>query len=264
MLKYLVSVYKGEDPKLCASELELKKGDMVVVRDEICSEVGAVEQLSGNNEIQPDFTVVRIATERDIETFHSNEEKKQEIVTTSKEEIHRLGLAMKLIDVRISLDGSNVFVLFTADERIDFRELVKNLSQIFHRSIRMHQIGSRDEARKVGGCGVCGRGLCCLKFAGNLPSISIDMARVQQVAHRGSERISGICGRLMCCLSYEAGQYKEMLAGMPELHSSVKTKDGKGEVIELNAITQEVKVRFPEGKIGTYKKEDLEGATKQK
>lgn len=257
MLKYLVTVYKWENPKLCASELELQKGDVVVVRDEVCSEVGTVEQLSTDNETQPEFTIVRNATERDIETFQKNEEKKIEIVTTSKNEIRRLGLAMKLIDVRISLDGSNVFVLFTADERIDFRELVKNLAQIFHRSIRMHQIGSRDEARKVGGCGVCGRGLCCLRSDGNLPSISIDMARVQQVAHRGSERISGICGRLMCCLSYEAGQYKEMLRGMPELHSIVKTKEGKGEVIELNAVTQEVKVRFPEGRIATFKKAEL-------
>lgn len=241
---------------MCTSELQLQKGDVVVVRDDVCSEVGTVQQVT-EDESATDFLVVRKATERDIEIFQKNEEKKIEIVTTSKNEIHRLGLAMKLIDVRISLDGSNVFVIFTADERIDFRELVKNLSQIFHRSIRMHQIGSRDEARKVGGCGVCGRGLCCLRFSGNLPSISIDMARVQQVAHRGSERISGICGRLMCCLSYEANQYKQMLAGMPELHSVVKTKDGKGEVIELNAITQEVKVRFPEGKIETYKKEDL-------
>lgn len=257
MFKYLVSIYKWEKPKLCSSENELHKGDVVVVRDEVCSEVGTIEQAIENNEIQPELMVVRNATERDIETFQKNEEKKAEILTVSKNEIRRLELAMKLIDVRISLDGSNVFVLFTADERIDFRELVKNLSQIFHRSVRMHQIGSRDEARKVGGCGVCGRGLCCLRFSGNLPSISIDMARVQQVAHRGSERISGICGRLMCCLSYEACQYKEMLAGMPELHSKIKTKDGKGEVIELNAITQEVKVRLEDGKIETYKKEEL-------
>lgn len=257
MPRYLVSIYKWEKPKLCAGDLELKKGDIVVVRDEVCSEVGTVDQLVSDNEAQSELDIVRIATERDIDTFRKNEEKKPEIVATSKNEIRRLGLPMKLIDVRISLDGSNVFVLFTADERIDFRELVKNLAQIFHRSVRMHQIGSRDEARKVGGCGVCGRGLCCLKFSGSLPSISIDMARVQQVAHRGSERISGICGRLMCCLSYEACQYKEMLAGMPEVRSSVKTKDGKGEVIELNAVTQEIKVRFPEGKIGVYKKEEL-------
>ena len=257
MLNYLVSVYKWENPKLCASELELKKGDIVVIRDEVCSEVGSVEKLATESDIQPEFTVVRNATERDIETFQKNEEKKGEILVTCKNEIRRLNLAMKLIDVRISLDGSNVFVLFTADERIDFRELVKNLSQIFRRSIRMHQIGSRDEARKVGGCGVCGRGLCCLRLAGSLPSITIDMARVQQVAHRGSERISGICGRLMCCLSYESCQYKEMLSGMPELHSIVNTKDGKGEIIELNAITQEIKVRFPEGKIAMYKKEEL-------
>jgi cell fate regulator YaaT (PSP1 superfamily) len=164
---------------------------------------------------------------------------------------------MKLVDVHISLDGSNAVILFTADERVDFRELVKNLSRIFHRSVRMHQVGSRDEARKLGGCGVCGRDLCCLRFPGSLPSISIDMARVQQVAHRGSERISGVCGRLMCCLSYEAPQYQQMLIGMPEVRSSVKTKDGKGEVIELNVLTGDVKIRMSDGAIVVVKKEAL-------
>jgi cell fate regulator YaaT (PSP1 superfamily) len=164
---------------------------------------------------------------------------------------------MKLVDVHVSLDGSNAVILFTADERIDFRELVKTLSKIFHRSVRLHQVGSRDEARKLGGCGVCGRDLCCLRFPGSLPSISIDMARVQQVAHRGSERISGVCGRLMCCLSYEAAQYKQMLAGFPELHSSVAIKEGKGEVIELNALTGDIKLRMAGGEIVVVKKESL-------
>jgi cell fate regulator YaaT (PSP1 superfamily) len=155
------------------------------------------------------------------------------------------------------LDGSNAVILFTADERVDFRELVKILSKIFRRSVRMHQVGSRDEARKLGGCGVCGRDLCCLRFPGNLPSISIDMARVQQIAHRGSDRISGVCGRLMCCLSYETEQYKQMLVGMPEVHSNVQTKDGRGEVIELNALTGDIKIRMAEGGIVSVKKEDL-------
>lgn len=257
-MKYLVSVYRGEQPRLCNSELEFAKGDRVVIKEDVCHEVGTVEGLAKEEDaVQTESEIIRRATERDIETFAKNEEKKGEMISVCKNEIKRLNLAMKLIDVRISLDGSNVVVLFTADERIDFRELVKNLSQIFHRSVRMHQIGSRDEARRLGGCGVCGRGLCCLRFSGNLPSISIEMARVQQIAHRGSERISGACGRLMCCLSYEACQYKEMLKGMPELHTVVNTKKGKGEVIEVNAITQEIKLRGSEGRIITCQKQDL-------
>jgi cell fate regulator YaaT (PSP1 superfamily) len=230
---------------------------MVVVKEESCNEIGLIEPGEGTIIEDKKTTIVRKATERDIETYAKNKDKKGEIMQLSKSEIKRLGLNMKLVDVHVSLDGSNAVILFTADERIDFRELVKNLSKIFHRSVRLHQVGSRDEARKLGGCGVCGRDLCCLRFPGSLPSISIDMARVQQVAHRGSERISGVCGRLMCCLSYEAAQYQQMLEGFPELHSQVTTKDGKGEVIELNALTGEVKLRMTDGVITIVKKENI-------
>jgi cell fate regulator YaaT (PSP1 superfamily) len=205
----------------------------------------------------PVQNILRQATKRDLEIFAENEEKKKEIVKTSKQEAQRLGLEMKIIDSQISLDGSSAVVIFTADGRIDFRELVKNLSRIFHRSIKMYQIGSRDEARKLGGCGVCGRKLCCVMFPGSLPSISTEMARVQQVAHRGSERISGLCGRLLCCLSYEADQYRQMLQGMPEVRSFVKTKKGKGEVLELNVMQQEIKLRLEDGSIVIIKKEEL-------
>ncbi|HEX8974205.1 MAG TPA: regulatory iron-sulfur-containing complex subunit RicT [Patescibacteria group bacterium] len=256
MNAYSVRVYGWEASRQCKTELELQSGDMVVVKEDLCNEIGTVE----DGEIQADakdVAIVRKATARDVDTFEKNKEKKEEILGLSKSEIKRLGLNMKLVDVHVSLDGSNTIILFTADERVDFRELVKNLSKIFHRSVRMHQVGSRDEARKLGGCGVCGRDLCCLRFPGSLPSISIDMARVQQIAHRGSERISGVCGRLMCCLSYEAAQYQKMLAGMPEVHSAVKTKDGKGEVIELNALTGEIKLRMSDGSIVVVKKEAL-------
>lgn len=239
------------------SDLELSNGDKVVVKEDLCNEIGIIEEGEGTLMNERKTVILRKTTERDLEIFEKNAEKKVEILKLSKSEIKRLDLNMKLVDVHISLDGSSAVVLFTADERVDFRELVKNLSKIFHRSVRMHQVGSRDEARKLGGCGVCGRDLCCLRFPGSLPSISIDMARVQQVAHRGSERISGVCGRLMCCLSYEAAQYQQMLAGMPELHSSVKTRDGKGEVIELNALTGDVKIRMFDGSIAVVKKEAL-------
>jgi cell fate regulator YaaT (PSP1 superfamily) len=261
MYTYSVRVYSWEPTRRCKSDLEFQSGDMVVVKEDTCNEIGII--VDENAESVPKSEekkgiIIRSATARDMDAYEKNKEKKIEILKLSKVEIKRMGLDMKLVDVHISLDGSNAIILFTADERVDFRELVKNLSKIFHRSIRMHQVGSRDEARKLGGCGVCGRDLCCLRFPGNLPSISIDMARVQQVAHRGSERISGVCGRLMCCLSYEAAQYQQMLAGMPELHSSVKTKDGKGEVIELNVLTGDIKVRLQDGTIAMFKKEELD------
>ncbi len=258
MVKYLVKVYSWESSHLCCGEIELKCGDKVVVKkEEFQNEIGTIEVVGIETKDRPRCAIARKATDKDIEVFEKNEEKKKEILSTCKEEIKRLGLEMKLVDARISLDSSNVVIAFTAEERVDFRELVKNLSKIFRRSVRMHQIGSRDEARNLGGCGVCGRCLCCRRFAGNLPSISIDMARVQQIAHRGNERISGICGRLMCCLSYEAKQYQELIVGMPELYSSVKTPEGKGSVIELNPLAQEVKVKLTDGKYVTFKKDDI-------
>lgn len=258
MQVYSVLVYSWEPLRKIASELDLQNGDLVVVKEELCNEIGVVSLNEVNSfEEEKKASIVRKATKRDIETSEKNREKREEILKLSKSEVKRLGLSMKLVDAHVSLDGSNTIILFTADERVDFRELVKNLSKIFNRSVRLHQVGSRDEARKLGGCGVCGRDLCCLLFSGNLPSISIDMARIQQVAHRGSERISGACGRLMCCLSYEAQQYRQMLEGFPELRSIVSLKEGKGEVIELNALTGEIKLRMSDGKIIVVKKEEL-------
>ncbi|EKE15780.1 MAG: PSP1 protein [uncultured bacterium] len=258
MIKYLVKVYSWENPHLSCSELEFARGDKVIIKkDDHQNEIAVIEAVSVNTKEEAVCAITRKASEKDIEIFENNEEKKKEILSTCKEEVKRLGLGMKLVDARISLDNSNIVVAFTAEERIDFRELVRNLSKIFKRSVRMHQIGSRDEARNLGGCGVCGRSLCCLRFSGNLPSISIDMARVQQIAHRGSDRISGICGRLMCCLSYEAAQYQELMVGMPELHSSVRTPEGKGEIIELMPLTQEVKVKLDSGKFSVFKKKDI-------
>ena len=257
MYTYSVRVYSWEPARQCKSNLEFQNGDLIVVKEDLCNEIGLIEPGDENVLEENKTEIVRKATERDLETYAKNKEKKDEIIKLSKSEIKRLGLNMKLVDTHVSLDGSNAVILFTADERVDFRELVKNLSKIFHRSVRLHQVGSRDEARKLGGCGVCGRDLCCLRFSGNLPSISIDMARVQQVAHRGSERISGVCGRLMCCLSYEAEQYQQMLEDFPELHSHVSTKEGKGEVIELNVLTGDIKIKMGDGVITTVKKENL-------
>lgn len=257
MAKYLVSVYNWENSRLCSGNEGFAKGLTVVVDGELGSSIGEIVEVDVDTKASANQNILRQATKRDLETFKENEEKKKEIIKTSRSEANRLELEMKIIDAQISLDGNNVVVVFTAEGRVDFRELVKNLARIFHRSVKMYQIGSRDEARKLGGCGVCGRKLCCVMFPGSLPSISTEMARVQQVAHRGSERISGLCGRLMCCLSYEADQYRKMLQGMPEVRSHVKTKKGKGEVLELNVMQQEIKMRLEDGSIVIIKKEEL-------
>ncbi|MDH4330185.1 MAG: regulatory iron-sulfur-containing complex subunit RicT [Candidatus Moranbacteria bacterium] len=255
MSKYLVNVYKWDDPSVYEGQGDFSDGDTVVVECEIGKDIGTVISVADDGK-ESQYRVLRKATKRDVETFNDNNEKKSDIFDIAHKEVKRMGIEMKLVDAHVSLE-KNIIIAFTADGRVDFRQLVKNLSKIFQCLVRMRQIGSRDEARKLGGCGICGRELCCAKFPGSIPSISTEMAKIQQVSHRGSERISGLCGRLMCCLSYESEQYRELLKGMPELYSRIRTRNIEGDVIEINAIKQEVKVRTKDKQIVTIKKEDL-------
>lgn len=257
IMNVFVKIYSWESPRLCASAIKLKAGDKVVVTAEHFNELGVVEADGNENCPKEKEQVLRLATTRDKENFLEKEKQKEEVLDFCKSELKKLGLAMKAIDAKISLDGKQIIFIFTSDGRVDFRELVKNLSLKFKKVIRMQQIGSRDEARKLGDCGVCGRSMCCINTKNNLPSITTDMARVQQIAHRGTERISGACGRLMCCLAYEAQSYREMLEGMPEVYSQISTDEGEGTVIEVNAITQEIKVKLKNGKYLTVKREQL-------
>lgn len=240
-----------------ACSFEVEKGAKVIVPMENGNELGIILETGVAAKEEPVEKVVRLATSRDVEAYEKYEAEKPELIFLCREEIKARELPMKLLDSRVSLDGKQVMFVFTADGRVDFRELVKVLSKKLKRLIRMQQIGSRDEARKLGGYGICGRELCCVKFPGSIPSITTDMARVQQIAHRGTERISGLCGRLMCCLAYEAEQYKKLLEGMPELYSVVNTPEGKATVIEINAAEQEVKVKTESGKYVVFKKEDF-------
>lgn len=255
MSKYLVRLYNWEDPKVYEGQIDFSEGEKVVVECETGKDVGVID-CSVSDDKSAQFSILRKATKRDVETFEENNKRKTEIFDITHKEVKRMEMEMKLVDAHVSLE-KNIIIAFTADGRIDFRQLVKNLSKIFQCLVRMRQIGSRDEARKLGGCGICGRELCCVKFSGSIPSISTEMAKIQQVSHRGSERISGLCGRLMCCLSYESEQYKQLLKGMPELYSKIKTKDVQGDVIEINAIKQEIRIRTKDNQIMTIKKEDL-------
>lgn len=257
MSNVLVSIYSWENPKVYRSSIELKKDDKVIVPMENGNELGIVLEIDVKTKDDSIDEVVRKATKRDSETYEKYEKEKDILLDRCKKETKESQLLMKVIDARISLDGKQVIFVFTADGRVDFRELVKILSKDFKKSIRMQQIGSRDEARKLGGYGICGREFCCVNFPGSIPSITTDMARVQQIAHRGTERISGLCGRLMCCLAYEADQYRSLLEGMPELYSIVNTKEGRGTVVEINAMTQEIKIKLESGKYVAIKKEDI-------
>jgi len=257
MPKFLIRVYSWETPKVYFSETDLAKGENVIVATDFCNELGIVEDLATDEKEESAAKILRVATPRDRQVFEEYEKEGPQLMAICREEAKKLGLEMKVTDARISLDGKQVVFVFTADGRVDFRELVKKLSKDLKRTIRMQQIGSRDEAKKLGGFGICGRTLCCVNSKGNIPSISTDMARIQQISHRGAERISGLCGRLMCCLAYETEQYREMLAGMPEMYSVVNTKEGRGTVVEINAIEQKIKIKLEKGEYITITKEDL-------
>jgi len=258
MLKYLVRIYQWEDPRLCESDLELPRGEMVIATGENSNELGVIEEKAKEtSEDKVEGKIVRVATARDRKVFEEYQKQKNAMLEKCKEIVKKSGLEMKMVDARIGLDGKQAIFVFTADGRIDFRELVKDLAKEFKKIIRMQQIGTRDEARSLGGYGICGRDLCCAKFRGSIQSITTDMARVQQIAHRGTERISGLCGRLMCCLAYEASQYKEMLSGMPEIYSVVNTPEGKGTVVEVNAISQKITVKTEKGDYLSFGKNEI-------
>jgi cell fate regulator YaaT (PSP1 superfamily) len=259
MNKVLIIARSWEGPRLYQAEEELQRGDIAVVPSDQsdAGELGEVVEIDLQVGEEPNSKILRKPSQREEKLYPENRKQAKEIVDFAKESAHKNALEMKIIDAAISLDGKQAILAFVSDGRIDFRNLVKEIASKFKKTIRMQQIGSRDEARNAGGYGICGRELCCVKFGGNMQSITTDMARCQQIFHRGSERISGLCGRLMCCLAYEAQQYKEMLEGMPELHSVAETKEGKGTVVEINAITQEVKVKLESGKYIAVKKEDL-------
>ncbi len=247
----IVRFFDWDQPKnvTCAIS-DIQQNDIVVVEHEwgtFLSEVLIIDKNIEGEEIVG--KVVRKAEKKDVETISSHEAKKSEILDEAKRQARQMELPMKIIDVRISLDGSCAVIAFVADGRVDFRKLVKNISTMFGKSIRLQQIGSRDEARRCGGYGICGRELCCKKFPGSLKSISTEMARCQLISHRGSERISGLCGRLMCCLAFEAQQYQEMLKSMPQKGTEVVVEGKKGCIIDVMVLSKKVRVELKDGTI---------------
>lgn len=251
----IVKFFQWDQPKnVYCSIKDIQAKDMVVVQHEWG--IYLAEVLIPDKSIEqqePSGTVTRKATAQDREMVLNSQQKKQELLSDVKDKARQHDLPMKIIDLQLSLDGGSMVVAFLADGRIDFRNIVKELSAKLQKTVRFQQVGSRDEARRTGGYGICGRELCCRKFPGSLKSISTDMARDQLISHRGSDRISGVCGRLMCCLSFEAQQYQQLLSGMPHKGQVVSIKGRKdreeAEVIDVNALKQTVRVRLEDGNI---------------
>lgn len=229
-------------------EESLQVGDYVLVSTELGREIGKIVGFvkeSGSKEELKE--VIRHAEKSEIIRL-KDEQRKEEALEVCKEIALRHNLDMKLVDVHFSFEGNRLNFAFIADGRVDFRELVKDLTTHFNANIRLTQIGARDEARLAGDCGPCGRGLCCKGSVKEFSSVTSEMAEAQQVVHRGSERISGMCGRLMCCLTYEYEGYKELRDKMPAYGAKVNVDGRKGVVVGHHVLKQSVDVRFPSEK----------------
>lgn len=227
-------------------KLDIKRGDHVIVETargiEYGTVVGDPKEVEDDKVIQPLKPVLRVATERDDEQEAGNKVKEKEAFKICLEKIRKHGLEMKLIDAEYTFDNNKVLFYFTADGRIDFRELVKDLAAVFKTRIELRQIGVRDETKILGGIGICGRELCCHKHLSEFVPVSIKMAKEQNLSLNPT-KISGVCGRLMCCLKNEEEAYEELNSHLPNVGSRVKTPEGlTGEVQSVSVLKQRVKV----------------------
>ena len=229
------------DPK----GIQVKMGDQVIVETAQGAEFATCTE--GNHEVpdesivQPLCAMLRMATENDRRTVEYNRKKESEAFDICEKKIEEHGLDMKLVNVSVSFDGNKIIFYFTADGRVDFRELVRDLASVFRARIELRQIGVRDEAKMIGGLGICGRPFCCSQFLDSFMPVSIKMAKTQNLSLNPT-KISGTCGRLMCCLKYEQNAYEDAAKRMPKVESFVQTPDGPGNVKSIDLLRETVKV----------------------
>ena len=239
--------------------LKVRKGDKVIVETAQGEEYGEVmipnRMVDDEKIVAPLKKVIRLANHKDDKHFEECRKKEKEAFNVCLKKIKEHGLEMTLTDVEFKFDNSKILFYFTADGRIDFRELVKDLAAIYKNRIELRQIGVRDEVKRIGGNGVCGRELCCCSFLSDFETVSIKMAKEQNISLNPS-KISGNCGRLMCCLKYENEVYEEKLKRLPHIGAIVKTQDGEGEVDSIETLKEivRVKVKDNEGDEYFYKK----------
>jgi cell fate regulator YaaT (PSP1 superfamily) len=228
--------------------LELSEHDSVVVETARGVEVGTVhafkdiEETDLSQQLKP---IIRKATEEDIEQESFNRSLEPSVVEKTKTLARRHKLAMKILSAEYTLDRKRLMIYFEADGRVDFRSLVKDLSDIYHTRIELRQIGPRDAAKIIGGIGPCGLILCCNTFIGEFEPVSIKMAKNQNIS-LNPQKISGVCGKLLCCIRYEDSIYNDLQKTLPDVGETVQTEKGRGRVVELNIIAQKVRVRFSE------------------
>ena len=244
------------DPK----KEKLNRGDLVIVETangmEFAEVVVANKEMPEEKLVNPLKPIIRKANYKDIKHNEENEKKEKEAFKKAEELIKQHNLNMNLTEVEYTFDNSKLLFYFTADGRIDFRDLVKDLAAIYKTRIELRQIGVRDQVRKIGGNGVCGRELCCCTFLDNFDSVSIKMAKEQNIALTPS-KISGNCGRLMCCLKYEQEVYEEKLSRLPKVGAIVKVEDeGEGIVDSIEILKEKIRVKFKDKDGFYYRKYD--------
>lgn len=236
-------------------DLEPAKGDKVIVETargiELGEVVGAVKEVAEEDLTSPLKRVIRLATPADEIQSQENQAREREAFAIAARKIAEHGLEMDLVDVEYTFDGSKIIFYFTAEGRVDFRELVRDLAGVFRTRIELRQIGVRDEAKMLGGIGPCGRALCCATFLGDFAPVSIKMAKEQNLSLNPT-KISGLCGRLLCCLRYESEHYERAKAAFPPIGTQVVTADGEGKVAAVNVIRGTISVEFPSGATHDY------------
>ena len=241
--------FEVEDKVIVESDRGLEDGAVVMVD---------VKNLNPKIVEKPMRKVIRKANPWDAKQIEQNKSKTKDLMKVCAEKIKELKLPMKLVDAEYTFDRSKILFYFTSENRVDFRNLVKNLASIFRVRIELRQIGVRDEARLLGGHGPCGRGLCCMSFMKNFDPVTIKMAKVQNLPLKPS-KISGLCGRLMCCLGYEYKNYQTCCKGLPRAGKDIQTEHGKARVISVSPLKREVTVSLEDGRREHVKVEDIKG-----
>lgn len=243
------------------NDLEIKIGDFVVLETDYGLELGEViEKYSSNKDDKKNDNLIMInslANKSDLKKNEKNKVDESKALEKCRNLVEKYNLNMYIIDAKYTLDRNQLYFRFMADSRVDFRELAKELATIFRTRIELRQMGVRDRAKEVGGYGQCGRKLCCSKFMNDFDSISINMAKTQNIALNPS-KINGICGRLLCCLKYENDCYKQCSKGIPQLNKKIKTEKGEGKVVSIDLLKGTYKVNIPELGIVEFKKEKNE------
>ncbi|MCK5471658.1 stage 0 sporulation protein [Candidatus Gracilibacteria bacterium] len=252
------------------NELELTLGDKVIFEQkDRGKEIGKVIFLNRKklaaDEIILDGKILRKTNTEDLEKFEEGAELASDALEKARAKIMELALPMQIVEARLAFDREEISFFFTADERIDFKEVVPKLAGIMKKRIHLTQLGTRDRAKAHGGFGICGREQCC--SSGVIPkfrSITMEMVKTQELAMKGAEKLSGPCGKLLCCLAYELEEYRKMRKNLPAWGSTVKTKKGGGKVIALDILNQKVKIWLTKGGAETFSAKDVEAVESEK